>query len=271
MRLRSLAVFSLACLAASIVLYTQEALAQCAGTLDPNRFNRTVVRMERMLGSYGLLATTSRGQGSAWFSDEWHLETNAHVVDTLHLTHVMWSRVELTLHDQYGRRTDFVRRVRVSEYARQHMSNKGLMNRAYARRDDVATLELNGPVPGSERLRPRLEPIEHGLRVMVTGYSEGVLTYAHGRVVDSCLGDSLCSAGGMMLHLWRGRDHYPLKPGVSGSPVMTCDGEVVGTVWSRSGFHEVEPLQQGITVVSTRAAPLVRYEPLARHYVNSLR
>ena len=181
--------------------------------VDPREYANSVVRIERVVES----GAPRSWVGSGWFYQSSQvLITNEHVVRKLALQEQQWTSVLLQTSKPYAAR-GFIQRA---------------MARVLARdiRDDLALVFLEHPAMGVRPMAIKPGEVSPGEPLAIAGYAGGRLHFGNARayVGPQPVARFRQPQSQFAIDVRGAANQAAFSAGGSGSPVLNCQGQVVG-------------------------------------------
>ena len=181
--------------------------------VDPRAYANGVVRIERVV---------ERGGPRSWVGSGWFyrsrqvLITNEHVVSKLALREQEWTSVLLQA-SKPNAAHGFIQRTRAHVLARDS-------------RDDIALVMLDNPVMGVRPMDIKTGEVSPGEPLAITGYASGLLQFGTARAYAGRqpVARFRQPQSQFAIDVQGEANQSAFSAGGSGSPVLNCQGQVVG-------------------------------------------
>jgi S1-C subfamily serine protease len=201
------------CALAILVLVAVGHAAWAGDCVDPRQYANSVVRIERVVEQ----GAPRSWVGSGWFYQSRHvLITNEHVVAKLALREQAWTSVLLQASKpdaSYG----YIQRTRAQVLVRDA-------------RDDLALVLLEHPVMGVRPMDINTGEVSPGEPLAIAGYASGLLHFgiAHAYAGPQPVARFRQPESQFAIDVQGDANQAAFSAGGSGSPILNCEGQVVG-------------------------------------------
>jgi S1-C subfamily serine protease len=187
--------------------------AWAGGCVDPRDYANGVVRIERVVAG----GAPHSWVGSGWFYQSPQvLITNEHVVSKLGLQEQEWTNVLLQTSKPDASR-GYIQRTKARVLARDT-------------RDDIALVLLEYPVMGVRPMDIKTGAVSPGEPLAIAGYASGLLQFGNARAYTGPqpVARFRQPASQFAIDVQGAANQAAFSAGGSGSPVLNCEGLVVG-------------------------------------------
>lgn len=201
------------CALAILVLLAGAESARAADCVDPRDYANSVVRIERVVEQ----GAPRSWVGSGWFYQSRQvLITNEHVVSALALGEQEWTSVLLQT-SKPGATHGFIQRTKARVLARDT-------------RDDIALVLLEYPVMGVRPMEIKTGEVAPGEPLAIAGYASGLLHFGNARAYTGPqpVARFRQPHSQFAIDVQGTANQDAFSAGGSGSPVLNCEGRVVG-------------------------------------------
>jgi S1-C subfamily serine protease len=201
------------CALAILVFFAAGRVAWAGECIDPRQYANGVVRIERVVEDGGPRSWV----GSGWFYQSRHvLITNEHVVAALALQEQAWTSVL----------------IQASKPDASHGYIQRLKARVLVRdsRDDLALVLLEHPVLGVQPMDIKTGEVSPGEPLAIAGYARGLLHFgiAHAYAGPQPVARFRQPESQFAIDVRGAANQAAFSAGGSGSPILNCQGQVVG-------------------------------------------